>query len=339
MPATPNLTIGIIGAGRIGGLHAENLTARVRAARVAAVADVDLPTAQRLAARLGIPLATRDHHEVLQDPAVQAVAICSATDTHLRLIEEAVAHGKHIFCEKPLGLEVDGIKAAVGAAERAGVKLQVGFNRRFDPSFARAREIVAAGKVGDVHLVRITSRDPAPPPPEYVRASGGLLLDMAVHDFDMVRFLTGREAEEVYATGRALFDPGIAAAGDVDTCVTTLKLEGGALATIDNSRKAVYGYDQRIEVFGSAGMVAVGNPGADSHVFLDAEGARSAKPLHFFLERYRESYVAEMQAFVDCVLRDEPPPVTGEDGLVSVLLGKAATQSLKEGRPVRVGVG
>jgi myo-inositol 2-dehydrogenase/D-chiro-inositol 1-dehydrogenase len=330
------LNLAVIGAGRIGKLHAENIATRIRRARLAAVADIILPAAQEIAARFNVPLATADYRQLLGDASIDAVVICSATDTHAQIIQEAAASGKHIFCEKPIDFDLRQIRHALEAVETSGVKLQVGFNRRFDPSFAKARELVAAGKIGVPHIVRITSRDPAPPPLAYVRVSGGLLLDMTIHDFDMTRFLTGDEAVEIYATGDALIDPEIGRAGDVDTCIVTMRLSNGTLVTIDNSRRAVYGYDQRVEVFGSEGMVAVANRTPDSHVYLNAEGVLSAKPHSFFLERYQESYVAEMQAFADCVLDDRPPSVSGRDGLMSVVMGLAATKSLREHRPVGV---
>lgn len=330
------LNLAVIGCGRIGRLHAENIATRLRGARLAGVADLNLAAARELAERFQVPLVSADYRTVLEAAAVEAVVICSATDTHVRLLEEAAAAGKHVFCEKPIGLDVAPVRRALSAVERTGVKLQVGFNRRFDPSFAKVRELVAAGRIGRPHLIRITSRDPAPPPLDYVKVSGGLFLDMTIHDFDMVRFLSGSEAEEVFAVGQALVDPAIGRAGDVDTAVVTLRLTNGALATIDNSRRAVYGYDQRLEVFGSDGLAAAGNRTPDSHLWLNADGAHAAKPHYFFLDRYQESYVAELQAFVDCVANDQPPPVTGHDGLAPVLMGLAATRSLREGRPVKL---
>jgi myo-inositol 2-dehydrogenase/D-chiro-inositol 1-dehydrogenase len=317
------LNLAVIGCGRIGRIHAENLATRIPRARLAAVADVNVRAARELAAQLHVPHATADHHELLADRALDAVVICSSTDTHARLIQEAAAAGKHIFCEKPIDHDLGRIRAALAAVDQAGVKLQIGFNRRFDPSFAKVRELVAAGAVGAPHLIRITSRDPAPPPLEYVKVSGGLFLDMTIHDFDMVRFLSGSEAEEIYAVGEALVDPAIRAVGDV-------------LATIDNSRRAVYGYDQRLEVFGSKGSASAGNRTPDAHVLADATGVHEARPLHFFLERYAEAYVLEMRAFVEAVLEDRTPPVTGRDGLQPVIMGLAAARSLREGRPVKL---
>lgn len=333
---TKSINLGVIGAGRIGKIHAENLATRISGARLAGVADMNLAAAQAVAGQFHVPLATADYRELLAAPNIDAVAICTATDTHAEIIQAAAARGKHIFCEKPIDLDLKRIQQALDAVSQAGVKFQVGFNRRFDPSFAKARELVAAGKIGAPHQVRITSRDPAPPPIAYVKVSGGIFLDMTIHDFDMVRFLSGSEAVEVFAMGAALVDPEIGRAGDVDTCVVTLRLANGALATIDNSRRAVYGYDQRVEVFGAAGMVAVANRTPDNHVLLNAEAVTSAKPQYFFLERYQEAYVVELQQFVDCVRNNTTPSVGGKDGLMAVVLGLAAKKSLQENRPVKV---
>jgi len=334
--SSKTINLGVIGAGRIGKIHAENLATRIRGARLVAVADVNLSAAHEVAAQFHASVATADYRELLAVPDIDAVAICTATDTHAEIIQAAAAHGKHIFCEKPIDLDLKRIQEALDAVRKAGVKFQVGFNRRFDPSFAKARELVAAGKIGALHQVRITSRDPAPPPLAYVKVSGGIFLDMTIHDFDMVRFLSGSEAVEVFAMGAALVDPEIGRAGDVDTCVVTLRLENGALATIENSRRAVYGYDQRVEVFGTAGMVAVSNRTPDNHVLLNAESVSSAKPQYFFLERYAEAYVVELQQFVDCVHNGTSPSVSGTDGLMAVVLGLAAKKSLQENRPVKV---
>src|SRR6266581_8002918 len=330
------LNVGVIGCGRIGRIHAENLATRIPGARVASLADVAGAAAKEVAGQLHVTQATTDYRELLADPAVDAVAICSSTDTHSRIIQEAAAAGKHIFCEKPIDYDLARIHAALSAVEKAGVKLQIGFNRRFDPSFAKVRELVTQGAIGQPHIIRITSRDPEPPSLEYIKVSGGIFLDMTIHDFDMVRFLSGSEAEEVYAIGEALIDPAIRQAGDVDTAVVTMRLKSGALATIDNSFKADYGYDQRVEVFGSKGSASAGNHAPDQHVLMDAAGVHQAKPLYFFLERYTEAYVLEMRAFVEAVLNKQPPPVTGIDGLQAVIMGLAATRSLREGRPVKL---
>jgi myo-inositol 2-dehydrogenase/D-chiro-inositol 1-dehydrogenase len=330
------LRFGLIGTGCIGRLHAEHLATRVRGARLAAVADINLAAAREVATRFNVETATDDYRRLLEDRSLDAVVICSTTDTHTPFIQAAAAHGKHIFCEKPIGLDLKRIQDALEAVDKAGVKLQVGFNRRFDPSFAKAREMIAAGKIGQPHILRITSRDPEPPPLEYVKSSGGIFLDMTIHDFDMVRFLSGSEVEEIYAMGGAFVLPEIARLGEVDTCVLTLRLKNSVLATIDNSLQAVYGYDQRVEVFGSGGMVMVSNRTPENHVCVDREGVHSAKPQYFFLERYQDSYLAEMQSFVESIQEDRVPLVTGQDGLAPVLIGFAARKSLQEGKPVKL---
>jgi myo-inositol 2-dehydrogenase/D-chiro-inositol 1-dehydrogenase len=264
------------------------------------------------------------------------VLICSSTDTHADYIIKAAHAGKNIFCEKPVDLTIAKVKAALTAVKEAGVRLQIGFNRRFDHNFAHVRELAKSGAVGQIQLVKITSRDPAPPPPAYVKVSGGIFLDMTIHDFDMARFQADSEVEEVFATGAVLVDPEIGAAGDVDTAVVTLKFANGALGVIDNSRKAVYGYDQRVEVFGSGGALVADND-TPSHVHLsDANGVHGDKPLYFFLERYKEAFVSEMKAFFEAIRTGTETPVTGNDGLMDLAVGLAAKKSLAEHRPVKV---
>ncbi len=330
------ISVGIIGAGRIGKLHAEHLAYRVPEANILAIADIFLEAAEKCAADLQIPSAVQDHREIMENPDIEAVIICSSTDTHAQMIEEAAAAGKHIFCEKPIDFDLARIDRALEAVDEAGVKLQVGFNRRFDPNFRRVREMVASGKIGTPHILRITSRDPGPPPIEYIKVSGGIFLDMTIHDFDMARYLVGSEVSEVYATGGVMVDPEIGKAGDIDTAVITLRFDNGVIGTIDNSRKAVYGYDQRVEVFGSEGMVAVSNNTPDTAVHSNAEGVHSSLPLFFFVERYTDSYIAEMQAFIDCIQQDKTPPVTGIDGRIPVVMGRAARKSYEENRPVKL---
>ncbi len=336
MTTKKTLRFGVIGAGRIGKIHAENIATRIPGVEVAAIADVNLPAAQELAARLHIPAALEDYHAILSDPTIDAVAICSSTDTHARIICEAAAAGKHIFCEKPVDHDLAKIDAALDAVAKAGVKLQIGFNRRFDPNFRKVREMVAAGKIGEPHILRITSRDPAPPPISYIKVSGGLFLDMTIHDFDMARFLSGSEVVEVFTAADVLVDPAIGEAGDVDTAVITLRFANGCIGTIDNSRKAVYGYDQRVEVFGSGGMVQALNNTPENTLYASADGVTAAKPLYFFLERYADSFVAEMKEFVQAVREDTPTPVGGIDGRIPVVIGMAAKKSLLEKRPVKI---
>jgi myo-inositol 2-dehydrogenase/D-chiro-inositol 1-dehydrogenase len=331
------VNVGIIGAGRIGKLHAENLAYRIPEANVLAIADIFPEAAEKCAADFQIPSAVKDYREIMENPDIEAVMICSSTDTHARMIEEAAAAGKHIFCEKPIDFDLDRIDKALEAVDKAGVKLQVGFNRRFDPNFKRVREVVAAGKIGTPHILRITSRDPEPPPIEYIKVSGGIFLDMTIHDFDMARYLIGSEVSEIYAAGGVMVDPEIGQAGDIDTAVITLRFANGTIGAIDNSRKAVYGYDQRVEVFGSEGMVAVSNNTPDTAVYSNAEGVHSSLPLFFFVERYTESYIAEMREFIECIQRDQTPSVTGIDGRIPVVMGYAAMKSYEENRPVKLG--
>jgi myo-inositol 2-dehydrogenase/D-chiro-inositol 1-dehydrogenase len=330
------VNVGIIGAGRIGKLHAEHLAYQIPEANIIAIADVFLEAAEKCAADFQIPSAVKDYREIMENPDIEAIMICSSTDTHARMIEEAAAAGKHIFCEKPIDFDLDRIDKALEAVDKAGVKLQVGFNRRFDPNFKRVREVVAAGEIGTPHILRITSRDPEPPPIEYIKVSGGIFLDMTIHDFDMARYLIGSEVSEIYAAGGVMVDPEIGQAGDIDTAVITLRFENGTIGAIDNSRRAVYGYDQRVEVFGSEGMVAVSNNTPDTAVYSDAEGVHSSLPLFFFVERYTESYIAEMREFIECVQQDQAPSVTGIDGRIPVVMGYAAIKSYEENRPVKL---
>ncbi|MEW6159634.1 MAG: inositol 2-dehydrogenase [Verrucomicrobiota bacterium] len=328
------LNMAVIGAGRIGKLHAENIATQVRCARLAGVADLNLCLAQEVAARCRISVATDNPRVLLDDPQVDGVAICSATETHAQLIVEAAAAGKHIFCEKPVDFDLARIHQCLEAVGKAGVKLQIGFNRRFDPSFVKVRDLIASGAIGQPQVVRITSRDPAPPPIDYIKSSGGLFLDMTIHDFDMVRFLTGSEAEEIHALGDALVDAEIGRVGDVDTAVVTLRLANGALASIDNSRRAAYGYDQRAEVLGSSGLASASNRPLDCHSLANADGFHSSRWQGFIFDRYRESYIAEIQSFVDCVLQNHEPAVNGHDGRMAVVMALAARQSLQERRAV-----
>jgi myo-inositol 2-dehydrogenase/D-chiro-inositol 1-dehydrogenase len=280
-------------------------------------------------------VASRAPEDVLNDPEIEAVLVCSPTPSHADLTDAAARAGKHVFCEKPIALDPERVRATLKTVAAAGVKLQVGFNRRFDPTFARVRQAVADGEIGDVHLVRITARDPAPPPAEYVRASGGMFVDMTIHDFDMVRFLSGSEIEEVYACGAVLVDPEIGKAGDVDTAVTTMRMANGALAVIENSRQAVFGYDQRIEVFGSKGGIEAHNETPARTVMRSTSGVRSDKPLYFFLERYQRSFALELEAFFTSIRDDTAPTVGGNDGLAALLVGLAAARASRENAPVR----
>jgi myo-inositol 2-dehydrogenase/D-chiro-inositol 1-dehydrogenase len=335
MVSAPPVRVGVIGVGRIGRIHAELLARRVNGATVACVFDAHEPSARDVAGELGVP-ATADVDDLLAAPDVDAVAICASTDTHADLIVAAAGAGKAIFCEKPVSLELAEVDRALAAVRAAGVPFQIGFNRRFDPGHQSVRDAVADGTVGDPQLVRISSRDPAPPPLAYVKVSGGIFLDMTIHDFDMARYVTGSEVVEVFARGAVRVDDGFAEAGDVDTALITLVHADGCLTAIDNSRQAVYGYDQRVEVFGSAGMAASENPLAHSGLVRTAEGTRLPTLPYFYLERYVPSYVREWEAFVGAVAAGEPPPVTLADARAPLVIGLAAWRSLRENRPVRV---
>jgi myo-inositol 2-dehydrogenase/D-chiro-inositol 1-dehydrogenase len=330
------INVGIIGAGRIGKVHAETLAFRLPRATPAVITDMNQQAAQEAAARFGIPRVAASAAEIFADPAIDAVLVCSSTDTHCEMVVQAAAAGKHIFCEKPLDHTLARIDHALAAVDRAGVKLQVGFNRRFDANFARVRQAVVSGEIGTPHLMHIVSRDPGPPPISYIKVSGGIFLDMTIHDFDMARFLIGDEVEEIYTSAAVRVDPEIAKAGDVDTAVILLRFRNGVIGTIDNSRKAVYGYDQRAEVFGSGGAIATSNVYPNWAVVSTAENVRRDLPLNFFMDRYTESFAAELRAFVDAIAEDRPALVNGHDGRVPVVMALAARKSYDEGRPVKL---
>lgn len=331
------VTFGVIGAGRIGKVHTESICLHIKNAKIKTLADPFMTeeTAE-WAKSLGVEQTSKDYHEILNDPEIDAVMICSSTNTHSPISIEAIQAGKHVFCEKPIDHDLSKIKEVVKALEGSKLKYQVGFNRRFDHNFEAVKNAITAGKIGEPHIIKITSRDPEPPSAEYAAVSGGMFLDMTIHDFDMVRYLAGCDAEEIYVQSAVLVDPAIGEAGDVDTAVITLKMENGAIAVIDNSRKAVYGYDQRAEVFGSKGMIATANDTASSAVISNGEGITGEKPLYFFLERYMESFSREVRLFVEAIEKDTETPLGVLDGLKPVLMGIAAKKSVEEHRPVKL---
>ena len=333
---TSKLNVGIIGAGRIGRVHAENLAFRIPEARALAITDLNRDAAERVAARCGIPTVAASVDQILADPAIRAVLICSSTDTHADLIVRAASAGKHIFCEKPIAHSLAKIDTALAAARQAGVKLQIGFNRRFDPNFARIRAAVVSGEIGAPRLLHIISRDPAPPPVSYVKVSGGIFLDMTIHDFDMARFLIGDEVEEIYTAAGVMVDPAIGEAGDLDTALLVLRFRNGVIGTIDNCRQAAYGYDQRAEILGSAGSIATQNCYPNQATISTGQSVRRDLPLNFFMERYTESFASEVRSFVQSVVQGTPTAVTGLDGRIPVVMGLAARKSYDEHRPVKL---
>lgn len=331
------MKVGIIGAGRIGKVHAQNIAMFVPELEIKSIAEPFLTSEiEAFAKQYHIPVVTKDAADILHDDEIEAVLICSSTDTHSQYIIDAAKAGKHIFCEKPIDYDIAKVRAAIQAVQDANVKFQVGFSRRFDHNHKAVYDMVQEGKVGQVHIVKISSRDPQPPPMEYVKVSGGIFYDMMIHDFDMARFLVGSEVTEVYAHGSVLVDPAFQQAGDVDTAVVMLKFENHAIAVIDNSRKAVYGYDQRLEVFGSKGCVQNENDIPNTAVLSDADGTHSGTAYQMMWDRYTGAFVSEMKAFADAVKNNKEVPVTGLDGLYPVLMAAAATKSLKENRSVTI---
>lgn len=330
------LNIGIVGAGRIGKVHAASITYHIPQAQIAMVTDVYEPAARALAETYGVPRYSTDYMDIVNGPDIDAVLVCSPTPTHADISIAAMKAGKHVFCEKPVDLTIEKIKKTAQVAQETGRKLQIGFNRRFDHNHGKVQQMAANGTLGNVELIKITSRDPEPPSPEYAASSGGLYIDMMIHDFDMAMFLAGCDVTEVYAMGTSLVDKRIGEAGDVDTAIVTLTFANGALGVIDNSRRAAYGYDQRVEVFGSLGMAAGENDGDSTVKVSTAAGVVSDKPQYFFLERYMASFVEEMRQFIAAITEDKDVPVGIHAGLMSVVLAKAAKKSLDEHRPVKI---
>ena len=328
------VNIAIFGVGRIGKIHLKNLL-RFPGVNVVAVADTHYP-ADEFKKEFKEVFFSSNPEEVLALPAVEAVLICTPTSSHAAMIELVLQSGKHIFCEKPVDLSLERTKTLVDMANQSGIKLMLGFNRRFDPDFLQARKSIQAGRIGDIQIVKITGRDPGLPPLDYIKNSGGLFMDMAIHDFDMARYMMGKEVKEVYSRGLVLVDKQVGEVGDIDTALTTLIFEDDTYAVIDNSRKAIYGYDQRLEVFGNKGMIQVENNQHNRNVVFDAEGIHLSLPLDFFMDRYAASYLNEIQYFVDAISKNTPIPVSGDDGLKATIIAVAAKKSVLEGRPVAI---
>lgn len=329
------LKVAVAGLGRIGKIHLKNLCRNFPEVEVVAVMDV-LDESKGIADEFGVPNFVKDFDELLAVPGVDVVVICSPTDTHADYTIKAAKAGRQIFCEKPLDLSLDRVQEVLNVVQESGVRLMLGFNRRFDPEFKKIRQLVVGGAIGESQIIKITSRDPGPPPVSYIKVSGGMFLDMTIHDFDMARYISGKQVKEVFAKAAVMVDPEIGKAGDVDTAVITLTFDDGSMAVIDNCRKAVYGYDQRLEVFGSKGMAQAENNFPNNHKLYTESGVSGDLPLHFFLERYDASYVQEMKEFIDALVSGGEMPVNGNDGLLSIAIGLAAKKSVAEGRPVKI---
>jgi myo-inositol 2-dehydrogenase/D-chiro-inositol 1-dehydrogenase len=326
--------VAVIGTGRMGAIHIANIMDHMPFVAISGVYDTGPHIAENeIMRKYGLRCFVSDN-EIWQDASIDAIIICSPTTTHLEYIRRSARAGKHIFCEKPIGEDISEIKDALNMVNSAGVTLMTGFNRRFDANFRRAVKAIREGEVGKPQVVKITSRDPHPPTIEFIKTSGGLFFDMSIHDWDMARFLMGDEIESVYATGSNLIDPEIGKLGDIDTAAALLRFSGGGIAVIDNSRQAVYGYDQRIEVFGSKGAVIIGNQPANTACISTADGIRHDPIPYFFINRYMQSYLDELKGFFEALENKGPSPVSGEDGLAAVIIARAALLSLKENRPV-----
>lgn len=331
------MKIGIIGVGRIGKVHARNISLFVPELSIKTLADPFINEETHAFARqFNIPQVTTEARDILNDPEIEAVLICSSTDTHSKFIIEAAKAHKHIFCEKPIDYDINKVRQAIKTVQAENVKLQIGFCRRFDHNHRAVYNMVQEGKIGVPYLIRISSRDPEPPSIAYIKSSGGIFYDMMIHDFDMARFLAGSEVTEVYAKGAVLVDPAIGQAGDVDTATVILGFASGVIAMIDNSRKAVYGYDQRVEVFGSEGCAQSENDIPHTAVLSRADGTFTGTAYKVMWDRYTNAFISEIQAFAAAVRQDKHPPVTGMDGLYPVLMAAAATKSLQENRPVKI---
>ena len=329
------INVAVAGLGRIGKIHLKNLARNFSEIRVVAAMDV-FDESKAIADEFDVPVFVKTYDELLAVPDLDAVVICSPTDTHADYVVKAARAGKQIFCEKPLDLSLERVQEVLEVVKETGVSLMLGFNRRFDPEFKKIKALVESDAVGDPQIIKITSRDPGPPPISYIKVSGGMFLDMTIHDFDMARYISGKRVKEVYAKATVKVDPEIAQAGDVDTAVITLTFEDDSMAVIDNCRKAAYGYDQRLEVFGSKGMAQAENNFPNNHKLYTETGVSGDLPLHFFLERYDASYNQEIREFIDALVSGSAMPVDGEDGLISIAMGLAAKKSVEENRPVKM---
>ncbi len=327
------VNIAVIGTGRIGSVHSRNLVRSIHEANVVALCDIRLEVAQAVAEELGVDRVVKDYHDLLDDKSIEAVLIATNTNTHADIVKECAKAGKHIFCEKPLALDLASTDEVIDTVNTTRVKLQIGFNRRFDKSFRRVKEVVASGQLGRPCVFRITNRDPEPPSLEYAATSGGMFLDMSIHDFDMARFQIG-EVDEVYAIGNVLQAPYLKDIGDVDVDIITLKFADGTLGAIDNSRKCTYGYDQRLEVFCVNGTARAENEYEHTVFMGRGDGFHSAKVPYSFIQRYADGYITEVRQFLQCVRDDQPVSPTAQDSRMAVLLGSATWEAFRQNRPV-----
>lgn len=329
------IKVGIIGMGRIGKIHLQNLCAKIDGVEVTAVVNPS-KKGQDFAKNFRVDKVSDDVNILFDNPEIDAILICSPSDTHADYAIRAAEAGKAIFCEKPIDMSLDRATEVVAKVKENNLPMMVAFNRRFDPDFAKVQKSVVEGKIGNIQSLHIISRDPGPPPIDYIKQSGGLFKDMTIHDFDMARFIMGCEVTEVFATGSCMVDPEIGKVGDIDTAMITLRFENGATAVIENSRKAVYGYDQRLEVFGSNGVLKIENPLKTNVTGSDESGTHSDVNLNFFIDRYETSYLLEMQDFIGALINKTEMPVGGKDGISAVVIADAAYKSLKENRSIKI---
>ncbi len=330
------IKVGVIGAGRMGKIHSENIVRYVPQAKISAIADLYIDKIKEWAEDLGIEKITNNYKEIIDDDSIEVVFICSPTTTHSEIIIASSEVGKHIFCEKPLDQDLYKIKKAINAVEKSGIKFQIGFQRRFDHNIKKIKEFITNGSVGKIYMIKITTYDIGVPPIEYLKTSGGLFLDMTIHDFDVARFLTGEEAEEVYATGGVFIDDALKELNDIDTAATLLKFGKETIVLIDNCRKPPHGGDSRVEVLGSSGFVSTANDTETTASLATEKGVYSENPLPSFIERYKYAFIDEIIDFFGAIIKDKKTSVGTIDGLNSVIIGKAATESLKENKPIRI---
>ena len=327
------MRVGLLGTGRIGRLHAETIASHSESS-LHAVSDIDSDSAKELAIQYGVSVKPAD--DVISDPNVDAILIATSTDTHSEFIEKASLSGKAVLCEKPVDLNLNRAKECLDKVSTANNSIMIGFNRRFDPNFAQLKKSLDNGEIGNRELLTITSFDPAPPPISYIKTSGGLYRDMMIHDFDLSNFIMGELPISISAVGHSLVDPAIGVAGDVDTAVVTMSYADGKIAVIKNSRRAAYGYDQRIEILGSEGLLQAENILENSVVKSNNDGVISAKPKYFFLERYIGAFKAEWDAFLKSIRNDKPVPVTLQDGVAALAMAEAAAQSQNTGQSIQL---